>query len=106
MQSVTWTLTQFDSIAKVKLKMNGHELKEMPVNVPRSLLDLNYEEDSSAEVDMNVIMTGAGRFVELQGTGEEATFSREQLNGLLDLAEKGIKELIEKQKAVTGEVIE
>lgn len=70
------------------------------------LLDLNYEEDSSAEVDMNVIMTGAGRFVELQGTGEEATFSREQLNGLLDLAEKGIKELIEKQKAVTGEVIE
>lgn len=70
------------------------------------LLDLNYEEDSSAEVDMNVIMTGTGRFVELQGTGEEATFSREQLNGLLDLAEKGIKELIEKQKAVTGEVIE
>lgn len=70
------------------------------------LLDLNYEEDSSAEVDMNVIMTGAGRFVELQGTGEEATFSREQLNGLLDLAEKGIKELIKKQKAVTGEVIE
>ncbi|MGE6629030.1 ribonuclease PH [Bacillus sp. NPDC077027] len=70
------------------------------------LLDLNYVEDSSAEVDMNVIMTGAGRFVELQGTGEEATFSREQLNGLLDLADKGIKELIEKQKEITGDFID
>ncbi|MEC0734566.1 ribonuclease PH [Bacillus spizizenii] len=67
------------------------------------LLDLNYEEDSSAEVDMNVIMTGSGRFVELQGTGEEATFSREDLNGLLGLAEKGIQELIDKQKGVLGD---
>ncbi|BDG80965.1 ribonuclease PH [Bacillus halotolerans] len=67
------------------------------------LLDLNYEEDSAAEVDMNVIMTGSGRFVELQGTGEEATFSREDLNGLLGLAEKGIQELIDKQKEVLGD---
>ncbi|MFT4399836.1 ribonuclease PH [Bacillus sp. SW14] len=67
------------------------------------LLDLNYEEDSSAEVDMNVIMTGGGRFVELQGTGEEATFSRDDLNGLLGLAEKGIQELIDKQKEVLGD---
>ncbi|MEG7333616.1 ribonuclease PH [Bacillus sp. 0102A] len=67
------------------------------------LLDLNYEEDSSAEVDMNVIMTGGGRFVELQGTGEEATFSREDLDGLLGLAEKGIQELIDKQKEVLGD---
>ncbi|WGD85545.2 ribonuclease PH [Bacillus subtilis] len=67
------------------------------------LLDLNYEEDSSAEVDMNVIMTGSGSFVELQGTGEEATFSREDLNGLLGLAEKGIQELIDKQKEVLGD---
>ncbi|MBU8570405.1 MULTISPECIES: ribonuclease PH [Bacillus] len=67
------------------------------------LLDLNYEEDSSAEVDMNVIMTGSGRFVELQGTGEEATFSREDLHGLLGLAEKGIQELIDKQKEVLGD---
>ncbi|MCI3985113.1 ribonuclease PH [Bacillus vallismortis] len=67
------------------------------------LLDLNYEEDSSAEVDMNVIMTGSGRFVELQGTGEEATFSRDDLNGLLGLAEKGIQELIDKQKEVLGD---
>ena len=67
------------------------------------LLDLNYEEDSSAEVDMNVIMTGSGRVVDLQGTGEEATFSREDLNGLLGLAEKGIQELIDKQKEVLGD---
>lgn len=67
------------------------------------LLDLNYEEDSSAEVDMNVIMTGSSSFVELQGTGEEATFSREDLNGLLGLAEKGIQELIDKQKEVLGD---
>ncbi|MDI5790841.1 hypothetical protein PO124_27820 [Bacillus licheniformis] len=53
------------------------------------ILDLNYQEDSAAEVDMNVVMTGEGRFVELQGTGEEATFSRSELDGLLELAEKG-----------------
>ncbi|MCX3305292.1 ribonuclease PH [Bacillus sp. NEAU-CP5] len=69
------------------------------------LLDLNYEEDSAAEVDMNIIMTGSGRFVELQGTGEEATFSREDLNGLLSLAEKGIQTLIQKQKEVLGEIL-
>ncbi|MDR0142273.1 ribonuclease PH [Bacillus sp. JHAA] len=69
------------------------------------LLDLNYEEDSTAEVDMNIIMTGSGRFVELQGTGEEATFSREDLNGLLSLAEKGIQTLIQKQKEVLGETL-
>lgn len=54
---------------------------------------------------MNVIMTGSGRFVELQGTGEEATFSREDLDGLLSLAEKGIQELIDKQKAVLGDYL-
>ncbi|MBO3788998.1 ribonuclease PH [Bacillus amyloliquefaciens] len=69
------------------------------------LLDLNYEEDSAAEVDMNIIMTGSGRFVELQGTGEEATFSRGDLNGLLSLAEKGIQTLIQKQKEVLGETL-
>ena len=69
------------------------------------LLDLNYEEDSAGEVDMNIIMTGSGRFVELQGTGEEATFSREDLNGLLSLAEKGIQTLIQKQKEVLGEIL-
>ncbi|WKA52413.1 ribonuclease PH [Planococcus liqunii] len=69
-----------------------------------AILDLNYVEDSSAEVDMNLVMTGAGHFVELQGTGEEATFSRAQLNEMLDLGESGIRQLISKQKEVLGEL--
>ncbi|GLC88374.1 ribonuclease PH [Lysinibacillus piscis] len=69
-----------------------------------AILDLNYVEDVAAEVDMNIVMTGAGRFVELQGTGEEATFSREELNELLALGEKGISELIALQKEVLGEL--
>ncbi len=66
------------------------------------LLDLCYVEDAAALVDMNVIMTGNGDFVELQGTGEEATFSRDQLDKLLDLAEIGINELFVIQKEVLG----
>ncbi|WP_274307632.1 ribonuclease PH [Solibacillus daqui] len=69
-----------------------------------AVLDLNYIEDSTAEVDMNVIMTGAGQFVELQGTGEEATFSRTELNELLDLGEAGIAQLINIQKDALGEL--
>ncbi|WP_152391654.1 ribonuclease PH [Paenibacillus guangzhouensis] len=70
-----------------------------------ALLDLNYEEDSKAKVDMNVVMTGNGKFVELQGTGEEAPFSRQELNQLLELGEVGILELIEIQKSALGPVI-
>ncbi|SDZ67500.1 ribonuclease PH [Evansella caseinilytica] len=68
-----------------------------------AILDLNYVEDSKAAVDMNVIMTGDGEFVELQGTGEEATFSRRELNEMLRLAEKGIYELFQQQQNVLGE---
>lgn len=68
------------------------------------VLDLCYAEDSAAEVDMNVVMTGAGQFVEIQGTGEEATFSRADLNDMLDYANAGIQELIEYQKTVLGEI--
>lgn len=68
------------------------------------ILDLCYEEDSKAHVDMNVIMTGAKEFVELQGTGEEATFSYSQLQTLLELADKGITELIEIQKEALGDI--
>ncbi len=57
----------------------------------------------AAAVDMNIVMTGAGRFVELQGTGEEATFSREELNDLLALGEKGIQQLVELQKTALAE---
>ena len=61
-------------------------------------LDLPYEEDSRADVDMNVVMTKAGRFVEIQGTGEAAEFDREELNTMLDLAEGGLHQLIELQE--------
>lgn len=62
------------------------------------ILDLCYEEDSKAMVDMNIIMTDEGEFVEVQGTGEEKPFSRGELNELLDLGEKGIKQVIQVQK--------
>ncbi|TCT12153.1 RNAse PH [Natranaerovirga pectinivora] len=67
------------------------------------LLDLCYSEDSKAQVDMNVVMTN-NEYIEIQGTGEEAPFNRNQLNELLELAEKGIQELIEKQKEVLGDI--
>lgn len=60
-------------------------------------LDLDYELDVAAQVDMNVVMTGSGRFVEIQGTGEEATFDDDQLAHLLRIAKKGILELTQKQ---------
>ena len=62
------------------------------------LLDLCYEEDSNAKVDMNIIGTDDGQFVEIQGTGEEAPFTRSELNEILDLGEKGIKQMIQLQK--------
>ncbi|WP_053357644.1 ribonuclease PH [Fictibacillus sp. FJAT-27399] len=69
-----------------------------------ALLDLNYAEDSTASVDMNIVMTGSGEFVELQGTGEEATFSYQQLQTLLELGNKGVTELIGIQKEVLGDL--
>jgi len=62
------------------------------------LLDLNYNEDSSAEVDMNVVMTGQGRFVEIQGTAEEAAFTKRELDELTKIAHQGIRELTKIQK--------
>jgi ribonuclease PH len=62
------------------------------------LLDLDYAEDSACETDMNVVMTGAGRFIEIQGTAEGTAFSRQELNQLLDLAGTGIHELMAKQR--------
>ncbi|EST56622.1 ribonuclease PH [Brevibacillus panacihumi W25] len=69
-----------------------------------SVLDLNYKEDSTATVDMNVVMTGAGKFVELQGTGEDAPFSPEQLQEMLALAKNGIDQLITIQKQALSDV--
>jgi len=64
------------------------------------MLDLPYVEDSRAEVDMNVVMTGSGRFVEVQGTAEQMAFSRSELDSLIGLAEHGIGELLAAQAAV------
>lgn len=68
----------------------------------KPVLDLNYAEDSKAHVDMNIVMVGKGEFVEVQGTGENATFSRKEIDTLLKLAEKGIKELFDIQKKALG----
>lgn len=68
----------------------------------RPLLDLNYVEDSTAEVDMNVIMTGSGRFVEVQGTAEAEPFSKDHLSELINLASQGISELTSIQKKSLG----
>lgn len=76
-----------DSVAAVSCGLIGDDV----------VLDLDYQLDSVADVDMNVIMTGSGRFVEIQGTGEEATFDDQQLSALLGLAKQGIGTLTEKQ---------
>jgi ribonuclease PH len=65
-------------------------------------LDLDYEEDVRAEVDMNVVMSSEGRFVEVQGTGEHGTFGRDQLDGLVELAVRGIAQLDAAQRSALG----
>jgi len=67
------------------------------------VLDLDYAEDSDCDTDMNVVMTGKGGLIEVQGTAEGETFSRKELNELLDLAADGIRQLVEAQKSVLGE---
>ena len=69
------------------------------------LLDLAYEEDSKADVDMNIVKTSDGRFVEIQGTAEAEPFSGDTLTGLLALADKGITDLIAKQRAIVGSIL-
>ena len=68
------------------------------------VLELNYAEDYTAEVDMNIVMTGKGRFVEVQGTAEGAPFSKNMMEGLITLAKKGIEELVEMQRKLIGEL--
>ena len=92
-QIVSWPVSAF--VAAVSVGMLG--------GVPT--LDLNYEEDSKAGVDMNVVATDKGRFVELQGTGETATFTEDEMNGMLALAKSGISALIEKQREILSAVL-
>jgi len=68
----------------------------------RILLDLCYEEDSKADVDMNFVMTGAGKFIEVQGTAEASPFTRRQMERMAEIAQTGIKELLKTQKNVIG----
>jgi ribonuclease PH len=69
------------------------------------MLDLAYEEDSKADVDMNVVQTGDGRFIEVQGTAEAEPFTKEALDELLDLAATGIRELVARQRDIVGRVL-
>ncbi len=78
----------FESVAAVSVGMVGGQ----------AVLDLDYQEDFAAAVDMNVVMTGSGRFIEVQGSGEEATFSEEELHAMLALARAGIVELTASQR--------
>jgi ribonuclease PH len=87
-------LPLLDFVAATSVGMVGSEV----------LLDLNYEEDAKAEVDMNVVKTGAGRFVEIQGTAEEGSFSEGELHLLMAAAEKGTQQLIALQRQVVGDV--
>jgi ribonuclease PH len=80
------------SVAAVSVGLLGNE----------ELLDLDYEEDKEAEVDLNLVMTGAGQFIEVQGSGEEATFSRSQLDRLLKLGKLGIDAITAKQRDALG----
>ncbi|MFL2914687.1 MAG: ribonuclease PH [Opitutales bacterium] len=100
-----WLATRIaidDLLARDKLKQDPilDHLAAISVGVynDRCVLDLDYPEDRDASVDANVVMTGSGEFVEIQSAGEEATFSRSQLEEMLALSEKGIGELVELQK--------
>jgi len=98
--AVTWLLAQGkiaqspikDAVAAISVGM----LEGTP------LLDLEYTEDSACDTDMNVVMTGSGGFVELQGTAEGLAFNRREMNAMLDLAEKGIKDLLAAQRKALG----
>jgi ribonuclease PH len=70
-----------------------------------ALLDLTYEEDSKADVDMNIVMTGSGEFIEIQGTAERKSFTKKQMDTLLTLAQKGIEQLIDVQRNLLKDII-
>jgi ribonuclease PH len=102
-------------LALHKMKQDD-QLRSMPVNdyvaatsvgivAGMPLLDLAYEEDSTADVDMNIVKTGDGRFIEIQGTAEAEPFGSEALHGLLELADRGIAHLVDKQREIVGHIL-
>lgn len=90
-QKVISEIPLTDYVAAISVGIIGKE----------KLLDLDYSEDSSAEVDMNVVMTGSGRFVEVQATAEGTPYSRDELNELIELARPAIEELVALQRSIT-----
>ena len=98
--AVTWLLAQ----GKIKQSPIRDAVAAISVGILNGtpLLDLEYTEDSACDTDMNVVMTGAGGFVELQGTAEGVAFSRSEMTALLDLAEQGIDELLAAQRRALG----
>jgi len=103
----------FDALTNMR---KNHDIKTMPLKDfiaatsvgivnGKPMLDLNYNEDSKAQVDMNVVMTGSGKFVEIQGTAEEDPFSEEEMQKMIGLAKSGIEELIKIQRSYLGETL-
>ena len=99
------TLLDNGELALSPIKENVAAISVGILKDGQAVLDLNYLEDSSAEVDMNLVMTSGGQFVEIQGTGEEATFSPEQLSVMLEHGKKGINELIQVQEDAFNQAI-
>jgi ribonuclease PH len=94
-RDVLRTIPLIDSVAAISVGIVDGE----------ALLDLAYEDDSRAEVDMNIVKTGDGRFIEVQGTAEGQPFNREALDSLLALADEGIRQLADKQRALVGHLV-
>ncbi len=98
---------QLLKIGKISRSFTTDQVAAVSVGIVAGtpLLDLKYDEDSRAEVDMNIVCTGDGRFIELQGTAEREPFSREQMDELVALGELGIQELIGIQKTIISQLV-
>jgi len=106
---VALVLAVHDLLVRKEIKNNpvhGH-IAAVSVGIYQgtAVLDLDYDEDSAAETDMNVVMNEAGRFIEVQGTAEGHAFSREEFDAMVELAGKGIAEIIEQQNAVIRKIV-
>jgi len=95
-----------DALASLDVPVPEYDRSAISVGVVENtpLLDLAYDEDSRAEVDMNVVKTGDGRFIEVQGTAEGPPFERRALDDLLALADQGIRELVSLQRTIIGDI--
>ena len=95
-----WVMISVDAEGKLTDNPLIHPVAAVSVGVlaRQPLLDLAYVEDAAAEVDLNLVMNAAGEFIEVQGSGEEATFSQDQLSAMLKLGEAGIRELLRAQQ--------